>query len=167
MREIYLGDGLSARVSDIDYDWLAKLRWRPHEHSASGKPYARSDRGRYMHRVITRCPSSYRVDHQDCDGLNNQRPNLRICTFSQNNANRHGWALSGYKGVYREGSSCRARMTVDGVQIHIGTFKSEIEAAQAYDDKQYERFGEFAYLNFPDRYPPLNHTKPALVLPGF
>lgn len=168
MREIYLGDGMVTRISDIDHEWVSKRRWCPHIYSASGKPYVReSNTSRYLHRMILQCPQTHRGDHRDGDGLNNQRPNLRIATYDQNNANRQGWALSGFKGVYREGSRCRARMTIDGVAHHLGTFDSEIEAAKAYDDAQYGRFGEFAWLNFPERYPLPNHDKPALVMPGF
>lgn len=170
MREIYLGDGLSAKVSDVDYDWITQHKWRPFWGSAGGKPYAvRSNNGGrgsvFMHRKVTRCPGGYQVDHDDGDGLNNQRPNLKICTYAQNQAHRHGWAMSGFKGVYREGGSVRARMQINGVQHHLGTFKTEIEAAAAYDDKAYELFGEFARLNLPDRYPPPIHDKPEFTLP--
>lgn len=168
MREIYLGDGLSAKVSDVDHDWLTEISWRLHWWSASKKPYARTmDGRRYMHRMITRCPARYEVDHDDGDGLNNQRPNLKICTYAQNQAHKHGWAMSGYKGVYREGGRVRARMQVNGVQHHLGTFSTEIEAAMAYDDRAFELFGEFARLNLPERYPRPNHDRPAFEMPPF
>ncbi len=35
--------------------------------------------------------------------------------------------------------------------MHLGDFGDEIQAAMAYDDKANELFGEFAYLNFPER----------------
>jgi hypothetical protein len=172
MQEIYLGDGLSAKVSDCDHGWLREMgTWRLHLGSASGKPYAivsSARRGhRFMQRVITRCPTAYQVDHENGDGLDNQRPNLRICTYAQNQANRAGWAISGYKGVYRQGASCRARMMINGEQIHLGTFRTEIEAAAAYDDKAFELFGEFARLNLPDRYPRPDHDRVFHLPPEF
>lgn len=166
MREIYLGDGLVTLVSDIDYPWISERRWTPHVHNASGRPYVREQStDRYLHRIITQCPKTHKVDHQDRDTLNNQRGNLRIATYHQNNANRTGWAMSGYKGVYRMGAKARARMTVDGVQKHLGTFDTEAEAAKAYDDAQWELYGEFAFLNFPHRYPLPVVDRPAFQLP--
>jgi len=35
--------------------------------------------------------------------------------------------------------------------IHLGDFANEMDAAMAYDDKAIELFGEFAYLNLPER----------------
>ncbi len=45
----------------------------------------------------------------------------------------------------------RARIGFKGKWIHLGDFADEIRAAMAYDDKAVELFGEFAYLNFPER----------------
>jgi hypothetical protein len=41
------------------------------------------------------------------------------------------------------------------VQINLGRFDSEIEAALAYDRKALEIWGEFARLNFP----PMNRRR--------
>lgn len=59
-----------------------------------------------------------------------------------------------YKGVcFREQWArwtARIHLTEDGVarRINLGTFKSEIEAAMAYDDAARLAYGEFARVNF-------------------
>lgn len=157
MMEIPLtNDDRVTLVSDIDYEWLCRYSWRLHIGNASGKPYVRGDfegKAVYMHRAITKCSSLYKVDHRDSDGLNNQRPNLRIATHNQNNHNRSGWGLSPFKGVYMDRGRWRARITFEGVCFPLGGFTKQEDAARAYDKAAHEKFGEFAYLNFPEDYP--------------
>lgn len=165
MIEIGLPCGRVTLISDVDAELARMGRWRADEHNASGKPYVKATIGGrtiYLHRLITKCPPQYKVDHDDRDTLNNQRRNLRIATHDQNNANRTGWALSGYKGVYRERSKCRARITINGEQRHLGTFADEKDAARAYDAASYAQFGEFAFLNFPEDYPKPFHDHPPI-----
>lgn len=43
----------------------------------------------YLHRVITDCPKGKIVDHINGNELDNHRSNLRVCTHSENQLNRH------------------------------------------------------------------------------
>lgn len=163
MKELYLPCGLVALVSDIDYERCRKYLWYAHSNNATGIPYVRSTiRGRtvYLHRFITDAPPSMKVDHRDTDTLNNQRPNLRIATHSHNNLNRSFWSVSGFKGVSFDKGKYRARIQLNGSEETLGRFASAIEAAQAYDDRAYQLFGEFAWLNYPDRFPTPQHDIP-------
>tara|TARA_R110002051_G_scaffold289804_2_gene353051 strand:- start:232 stop:780 length:549 start_codon:yes stop_codon:yes gene_type:complete len=97
------------------------------------------------------------IDHIDGNSLNNNINNLRYCTKSCNAANRGPQKnnSSGFKGVTKRDSRWYAQLVVrDGEEkkrkIHLGSFKSKIQAAKAYDREAYARWGEFAYLNFPD-----------------
>lgn len=108
-----------------------------------------------MHREIMQVldsPSWVLVDHKDRNGLNNQRSNLRVCTYALNVANSP--ARTGrYKGVSisnrAHGVKWRATITYKGIQYHLGYFYTEEEAAIAYDLEARKLFGEYAILNFP------------------
>lgn len=95
------------------------------------------------------------VDHRDRDRTNNRIENLRDSDYLTNSQNRcnHKNSLSKFKGVsltYKGGEKpYRARIMLKGKSTLLGWFKTEIEAAKAYDLKAAELFGEFAYLNFP------------------
>jgi hypothetical protein len=96
------------------------------------------------------------VDHIDHNGLHNTEENMRNCTNQQNCMNRTTFGKSVYKGVSfdvrKRGEKIvtyiEAKIKLDGKQIRIGRFKTEEEAAHAYDEKAKELHGEFANLNF-------------------
>ena len=98
-------------------------------------------------------PHGFLVDHINRDKLDNRRLNLRLATKSQNEQNktkRRANTTSRFKGVVKMSGrkKCwRATLTEEGYNIHIGTFYSEKEAAIAYNQAAYERWGEFAVLN--------------------
>jgi hypothetical protein len=95
------------------------------------------------------------IDHINNNPLDNRRLNLRVVTGAQNSLNRspNRNKSSRYKGVSKKKDN--NRFTVDicyqGKSVRIGTFEDEIEAAKAYDAAAKKYFGDFAYLNFPDR----------------
>ena len=98
-------------------------------------------------------PTPNDIDHRDGDGLNNRRANLREATRSRNSANarkRTGTA-SIFKGLYfhRKNKTWVAAIMVNGKRVHIGTFREEINAAQAYNFVADEYFGQFARFNLP------------------
>jgi hypothetical protein len=148
--------GRVALVDDGDYDLVMQYRWFVQEDTRPGQrsgPYARAQLpapGRehlFMHSLIADFP---KPDHIDGDGLNNQRSNLRPATASQNMANRRAWGRSPYKGVSWGGYSWAARIGHEGKILRLGYFKSEEDAARAYDIAAIELYGGFARLNFPD-----------------
>lgn len=151
MMHINLTQGMVAVVDDGDFDLVRGYPWR----SLRGRKtyyaicYKRSVKGEHelMHTMITGWSF---VDHINGNGLDNQRSNLRQATHQQNmwNAN-HSYGVSPYKGVHwvANMNKWRARIEVSGKKIHLGYFKTEIEAATAYNVAASEHFGEFAFLN--------------------
>lgn len=95
------------------------------------------------------------VDHINHNTLDNRRSNLRLVTCHQNAMNRksHKNTLSIFKGISfrKDCKKWQARIMYNYKLIHLGLFESEIEAAKAYDQKAKELFGEFAFLNFPEK----------------
>lgn len=109
------------------------------------------------HRVIFLLVNGYIpkfIDHIDGNKSNNKIENLRECSISTNMANvglirpTRKEKFKGYNRVKRLKSTYQARIRFNGKFIHIGMFKSEEEAARAYDEKARELFGEFACTNF-------------------
>lgn len=139
--------------------WFARL-------AASGPVYATTKirmpdgkwRQMHMHRLILGVQGNEQVDHINGNGLDNRRMNLRIATPRQNTGNRRpcGGGVSRFKGVYLDRRSGRWQAAIGqrhkGIktQKHLGSFGSEIEAAQAYDREAVLRYGEFANLNLPE-----------------
>lgn len=108
-----------------------------------------------MHRMLTGALTGQHVDHINGNGLDNRRANLRVCTHSQNMANRPAGkgGKYGFKGVKPSGRRWLAQINRDSPQpeyCYLGTFDTIEEAARAYDAKAREWYGEFAHLNFPD-----------------
>ena len=91
------------------------------------------------------------VDHIDGNRTNNLVTNLRWCTHSQNQGNRMKQSnlSSIFKGVYfhKQNMNWIAEITIKGKKIHLGCYKTQIEAGKAYNKKAIELFGEFAKLN--------------------
>lgn len=157
MREIPLSGGNVALVDDEDYPLLAAHAWSATPNK-SGNWYAkRLSKGPegeiiniYMHRQILDLGPDEIADHKDRYGLNNQRENLRRCTYSLNAAAAfYPVSTSGYRGVYRDRNKFRAQATCDRKTVNIGTFDEAAEAARAQDAFVFKLYGEFAVLNFP------------------
>lgn len=100
-----------------------------------------------MHRLIANPPDDVEIDHENLNGLDNRRLNLRFASRSQNGANLALGAAntSGFKGVTPLPSGkWRSGIRYEGVYYHLGCFIRREDATEAYRQKAVELFGEFA-----------------------
>jgi len=91
-------------------------------------------------------PGDLHVDHIDGNIYNNRFSNLRLATYSQNQANstcsRDGRSLP--RGVYKRGAKYRAQIKYDGKSHCLGSYDTPEQAFDAWSQKAKELWGEFA-----------------------
>lgn len=145
MKIIKLSRNKEALVDDDDYERLNQLTW-----NCNSKGYA--VRQSYLHNEIIKAPKGLVVDHINGNPLDNRKCNLRIATKSQNKINSKkytGNRTSKYKGVHynKRDNIWLARIGINRKRIYLGSFKTEKEAALAYNEAALIYHKEFAVLN--------------------
>jgi len=154
IRYIPLTQGKVAIVDAADYEWLSRFTWCATRNSKAFYAVRRKSDGSgciWMHRAIANPPDTHDVDHQDGNGLNNRRSNLRIATRAENlrNSRRRSSNTSGYKGVSWSAAANKwmARITVDGKNIYLGVFVDIEDAKKVYNDAALNFHKDFALVN--------------------
>jgi hypothetical protein len=91
------------------------------------------------------------IDHIDRNGLNNRKNNLRLSNKSLNACNsiKRSNCSSKYKGVSykKDRKKWEAYINFQQRRVRLGYFKSEIDAAKAYNQKAKELHKEHSLLN--------------------
>jgi len=133
------------------YKWHVKKDGYMYRNASTEELKRGMPRSIAMHRQLMGFPKGKTVDHINHDKLDNRLCNLRVASYADNQANRRKLkrASSKYKGVryHRRDNVWHAYIIARGKQEHLGTFKSEKDAAQAYNSAAKKQFGEFALLN--------------------
>lgn len=148
-----LTGGKIVLISADDYDKVISRSW------SISRGYAKARIGHnivMMHRYILGLEKydGILVDHINHNKLDNRRKNLRLVTDSQNCWNRSPNAItpskhSRFKGVtwHKTNAKWSARVQFKKRRIECGYFRTELEAAAAYNKKAKKVFGKYAYLN--------------------
>lgn len=152
IRLIPLSRGMSAIVDAADFDQLSQWKW--YAQKCGSKYYAaRHERGTarvlLMHRELLAPPELMEIDHEDGDGLNNCRSNIRLATHRENNLNKGPTrrSTSGIKGVSFDKATGKWRATIRtlGHSIYLGIFISKDDAGNAYRNAANRLHGQFAH----------------------
>lgn len=139
-------DQVDSFTKNYKESWIQSIYW-------DGRYVKITDKRRLHVAIAERCfgdiPKGYYVDHIDGNTLNNRRGNLRIVTPQQSGANQKSrGGKSKYRGVFQQESGrWTAQLSSGGIRWCLGTYDTEKQAAEAYDDKAKKIHGEYARLN--------------------
>lgn len=143
-----------ALVDETDAERVRKLTW--HRVKGGANYYAESQiNGKRikMHRFILGDAAWAVTDHDDGNGLNNTRANLRPCTSAQNSRNKTRLMPTNTSGVTGVGRSPKGdgwwRVTIRcaGKSMYLGDYDSLAQAAGVRRKAELDHFGEFAPKN--------------------
>lgn len=153
MRYIDLTAGKLAMVDDEDFEAINILNWNANFQHTTWYARAWKDGKRLlMHRYIMGVTDpKILVDHENHDGLDNRRQNLRAASKADNcrNKSHRKGTSSKYHGVcwHKATSKWIVKICVDYTEIHLGIFDKEEDAALAYNVAALKYFGKFANIN--------------------
>ena len=158
MRELII-KGFSVLIDEDDFERVSQYNWGVI--NSRGLIYIYSGRGKNsplgngkilgIHRFIMNAPIGKVVDHINHNTLDNRKSNLRICTIGENAINRspNKRGYSKYKGVSWD-TDCKkwtAVVSKNKKTVYKKRFKTEMEAAIAYNENALIHHGEFAHIN--------------------
>lgn len=135
-------------ISKEDEELLKLYRILFDKNSGYFRVYLGKGEYTYLHRLIVNAQKGDIVDHIDRNRQNNTRENLRIVTRATNNYNKEIKNKLG-RGIYFDkfGNRFRACISHENKTLKLGSFKTLIEAKEAYNKKAVELRGDDAYLH--------------------
>lgn len=150
--------GITFVIDQEDIEIVARFKW----HTVNGYAHTWMNIGDkrtsvYMHRLLMGLiskkydPKKNEVDHKNRNRGDNRKDNLRLVSTSTNGQNRgkiHGTS-SRFKGVsfFKSTGLWGSAISKDKKRKHLGSFKSEEDAARAYNNAAIELYGKDASLN--------------------
>lgn len=156
------GEVFTVLYDDCDHELVSKYKWFV-TNTGYASAYCRgayNTKPGFMHRLILgliKDRSGTIVDHANHNKLDNRRCNIRICGKSDNLKNKLPRGKSKYLGVsfhytkkngVKYGPFIRASIKINGKYVALGRFKTEEDAAKAYDEMARIHHKDFANPNF-------------------
>jgi hypothetical protein len=135
-------DGKQVLFDEEDAKKLTGHKWHI---TKKGYCAAYSNKYIFMHRLILPITNGV-IDHINGNKLDNRKANLRVATHAENMRNRKIQKnnKSGYRGVHQKKDGYwYAQIKINGEQIFLGAYKSAEQAADAYNKKAEEAYGDF------------------------
>lgn len=151
-KTIELTQGKVAWVSECDFERVSEHKWTANRQRERWYVRARIE-GKHitLHRFILNTPDGLDVDHENNNGFDNTRSNIRNCTHRQNiqRCRPRSGGTSRYKGVSWQAAVNRwhVGIYVNSEKLFLGLYADEDEAAKVYNRAAKKYFGDFAYLN--------------------
>jgi len=150
--EIFIPNIPSPLSIDIEnYDLFKAFAWN-YSRINKNLGYRKGIKIFYIHRIILNAKPWDYVDHINGNRMDNRKINLRLCTNSQNNANKgkiKRVCASKFKGVHWHkgaGKWC-AQIRKDNKNIYGGLFDLEIDAAKKANELIQEHHKDFGVIN--------------------
>ncbi len=153
-------DALSADAYLTQMDFLNNLRKHSSGCVVFQKTWKRADNNGfktetiYLHKLIAerflsdkRSAIKNLAGTKNSDKLDCRLDNLQWRSRSVASRQRKTSSNTGYTGVYRENNRFRAVISVDKKSHHLGMFDTPEEAAEAYNRKSKEVFGDQGKIN--------------------
>lgn len=116
-----------------DFDLINKHSWHIEKNKETGYEYVATSIAHSSYKKASRLlmnePVGVMIDHENGNTADNRKSNLRIADNQINQHNRHS-----AKGYYwnKKDKRWKAQITINKKHIHLGNYKTEDEARQAY-----------------------------------
>lgn len=147
----YKAKGIWVKVDFEDLEKISKIKWKyqPSTDSYNQVNASLNKTTVLMSRYLLKADKNQYVDHVNGDPTDNRKENIRFCTLSQNSQNRKSLIGRKYKGIYfcKSRKNWVAQISIDGKTRNIGRFKTDKQAAIAYNEMAIKHHGEFARIN--------------------
>lgn len=142
-------------IDNEDFNKIKNYKWRLYYDKNKNLKYVlttdKNKKTLFLHRYIMNCPNNMIIDHKNHNGLDNQKNNLRICNYINNNRNKKKCknSTSKYKGVYWNKYHKKWEVSIKNKneKKFLGYFNNEKEAAKKYNNYAILHYNEYAYLN--------------------
>jgi len=153
--EIKLGGKLGgiALINPDDYDLVSQYSWHQNKKGYANTSINNKTFG--MHRLLMGSPKGLVIDHINHIKLDNRRENLRILTNERNSKHqkKKKGSITKYKGVTYDKKRNKYSVFIrhDDQRKYIGSFDTELEAAEYYDLFIIHHKMDEINLNFPEK----------------